>query len=274
MSSDASSYQNWVRLRCDASRATYIGEEQERGLIARANAGDARALETLVESHLRLVVDIAARYKRPEIPPQDLVGEGTVGLIEAIRRFEPDHHTRLSTYAKWWIRARVRSYAMANRGLVPLPSTRAARVAIGRLGHTERALIHTLGRAPSQTELAEALGIPEQALADVLQALSSREVEIDDDSEPSVGTLSAGGGDPEQLVARREELSGFDAMLQGLLAQLSERERMIFAAQLSEGEQTLGDVGKVLGVSRQRASQIAASLRKKCRDSLSGVSAA
>jgi RNA polymerase sigma factor (sigma-70 family) len=271
MSPNDSSHRDRMGLRGKAGRMECLTYEQERSLLAAAKAGKQDALLLLVESHMRLVVDIARRYARPAIPTQDLVGEGTVGLVEAIRRFECTRDTRLSTYAKWWIRARVRAYALANRNLIATTSTRAGRLAASRHSIVERSLSQRLGRPPVLGELASALEIPLPELEAILQARSSRVVPLELEGESSSFEPEDRRLDPEQTYGEAEEREQVAKVLRSVLSQLTERERMVLEAQLSDGKQTLREVGEALGITRQRASQIAADIRKRLREHMPAV---
>jgi RNA polymerase sigma factor (sigma-70 family) len=269
MSLDAASRREWARIRTGAHRARYLEAEEERTLLLRAAAGDRCACSELVDSHMRLVVDIAQAYARSGVPAQDLVSEGTVGLLEAISRYDFAVNTRLSTYAWWWVRARVRAYSLANRRLVGFPSTRAARVALSKLSRTTRTLTRELARPPTRSELAEALGVPCAELEAVVLALNGRDVPVDGDEDDAVcGQPADGQADPEQALVEREQRASFALALSKTLPALSERHRKVLALSFGDGEQTLVDVSRVLGVSRQRAAQMAAEIRTRLRKNL------
>jgi RNA polymerase sigma-32 factor len=265
---NTSSGRAWIQKRAGAKRARYLEAGEERALLSRAKH-DPRALASLVESHMRLVIGIAHRYARAGVPAEDLIGEGTLGLLEAIRRFDAASDARLSTYAKWWIRSRVRAYALANRRLVALPSTRAARIALGRLASTERALTHSLGRGPTRDELAAALGIAREELDAVTQALTARDVPVSPDDDASAIDLADPHATPEQAFADAERHAQLAKAIRRTLPALSARQRDVFEAQLADDDVlNFRELGRTLGVSRQRIAQIASEIRERVRANL------
>lgn len=268
MTTDSQTRREWAALRLEASHAELVSAEEEPALIERANAGERAAMARLTDSHRRIVVEVAARYARPGIPPRDLVGEGVVGLLEAIHRCKPGHGARLSTYARWWIRARVRAYALANRRIVGLPTTRAGRRTVAQLARAERTLLSTLGRAPTRSELAHMIGVDESDVEAVVSALASRDVALGAPGEDPGNELSGLLKDPEQLLEEAEQ----HACLQRELARLPGRERAVLDAQLIDDELTFGQLARTLGVSSQRTSQIAAAARERLRRALPAAS--
>ncbi len=266
---------DWGRYRHKAREKPLLSAELERSLLERAKVGDQRAVHLLVDSHMRLVVQVASRYAREGLSAHDLVSEGVLGLMEAVRRFDLAHEARFASYSAWWVRACVRRYALANRRIVGGPSTRGARIARARLRQTERALAQELGRKPTRAELAETLGVAEQDVELVELSLSSRDVSLTaDDGSSGSGTLelSDDTASPEQAVAEAEHQAACAGSIQSALTSLSERERAVVQEQFfCEDGKSLADVGRALGVSRQRAGQILAGARDKLRARLSAV---
>lgn len=255
------------RARASAKHAPFLEAEEERWLLARA-AHDPRALSILIESHMRLVIGIAQRYVRDGVAADDLIAEGTIGLLEAIRRFDDAAEGRLSTYAKWWIRARVRAYSLANRRLVALPSTRAARLVFARLATTERNLTQALGRPPARDELAEALGVPREELDAVVQALSA-DLRVSSEEDALLVEPADPAATPEQAFADAEQRTHVEHALQRTRPELSLRQRDVFDAHFAQDEHApLCEIAKTLGVSRQRVSQIATEIRERVHKNL------
>jgi RNA polymerase sigma factor (sigma-70 family) len=265
MPTSSPDHASWAHLRAQARRFGYLTVEQEQALLARVRRGDDTALIPLVQCHQRLIVDVAARYTRAGLDPEDLVSEGTIGLIEAVRRFEEGRDVRLSTYARWWIRARIRSFALDNRCLVRMPSSRAARRVIPLLVRREQQLTQELGRAPTRAELARSLEIDEPELDALQSAMNGHELSLETTHELA---LRAEAESPEQVLAWHELRAAVRGRLHALQPKLSRRERYLLAAQLGErGNHT--QLGERLGVSRQRASQLMASMRARVRKQLS-----
>lgn len=258
------SYREWGRYRCLAKQKPLLDAEHERELLNRAKKGEKRATAELVESHMRLVVQVAGAYAREGLSVHDLVGEGVVGLMEAMRRFDLSRDIRFASYASWWIRACVRAHALANRRIVGMPDTRGARMARSHLRESERRLAQRLGRRPSRAELAQELGVSEHDVELVDAALSSHDVPLANVGSSFEPCDDAEG--PEQTFARAEADALRRASLARALATLNTRERDVVSAQLrAEDDRSLSDIGRELGVSRQRAGQILAGAREKLR---------
>jgi RNA polymerase sigma-32 factor len=237
--------------------------EEERALVAAALAGDASASKRLVQSHLRLVLKIAARYERRGLSVEDLVSEGTVGLLEALGRFEPARGVRFAGYAAWWIRARISQFALANRRVVGVPSTRNARFVIRDFQRAERRLSQRLLRAPSHDELALEIGVPVEELGRVRAAMQAADLSL----EPShFADLS---DSPEQQVLERQQERRRQEQVHTALGILSARERAIVSEQyLVEDGRSLSELGAAFGVSRQRLGQVLCNARAKLRGEL------
>ncbi len=267
---------DWGRYRHKAREKPLLSAEVERALLERAQVGDQRAVHDLVESHMRLVVQVASRYAREGLSAHDLVSEGVLGLMEAVRRFDLGHDARFASYSAWWVRACVRRYALANRRIVGGPSTRGARIARARLRQTERMLSQRHGRKPTRAELAEELGVAEHDVELVEVSLSSRDVSLTTDDPSGVGggtlDLADDTASPEQAVADAEHQAACEGSIRMALKGLSERERAVVHEQFfREDGKSLADVGRALGVSRQRAGQILAGARDKLRARLEAV---
>jgi RNA polymerase sigma-32 factor len=236
---------------------------EERELLRTALAGDALASKRLVQSHLRLVLKIAARYERRGLALEDLVSEGTVGLLEALRRFDLAHDVRFGGYAAWWIRARISQYAMANRRVVGVPSTRSARSVLRHLRKAEHSLSQRLLRSPSCDELAQEIGVPEQELGQVRAALQAPDLALD---HPQVMDQA---DSPEQLVLERQQELQRRERVRSALGLLSARERIVVSEQyLLEDGRSLSELGDAFGVSRQRLGQVLCNAREKLRGEL------
>jgi RNA polymerase sigma-32 factor len=265
---------DWGRYRHKAREKPLLSAELERALLERAQVGDQRAVHQLVDSHMRLVVQVASRYAREGLSAHDLVSEGVLGLMEAVRRFDLAHDARFASYSAWWVRACVRRYALANRRIVGGPSTRGARIARARLRQTERMLAQRYGRRPTRGELAEQLGVAEHDVELVEASLSSRDVSLTTDDPAGGGTLELSDetASPEQAVAEAEHQAACEGSIKCALTGLSERERAVVHEQFfREDGKSLADVGRALGVSRQRAGQILAGARDKLRARLEAV---
>ncbi len=145
----------------EISRISLLTTEDERALALRAQAGDAEAERRMMEANLRLVLKLAQSYVHRGLPLSDLIAEGNLGLLEAVRKFRPDKGTRFSTYAIWWIRQSI-VRALANQArLVRLPVH--VELLLARYLRETEALTQHLGRPPCLAEVAQAIGVaPEQ----------------------------------------------------------------------------------------------------------------
>jgi RNA polymerase sigma-32 factor len=257
----------WAEYRHAARTKPLLAAHEERTMLELAKAGNRCATAALVESHMRLVVQVASSYARDGLSVHDLVSEGMLGLMEAIHRFDLTRDARFATYASWWVRACVRQHALANRRIVSMPDSRGARVARARLRKVERGLAQSLGRTPTHAELARELGVSEREVEAVDVALSGRDQSIGLDAEP----LDEAQG-PEQTLAARELSALRHVEVKRALEQLSERERRVVCEHIcAEDEHSLAHLGRTLGVSRQRAGQILRGAEEKLRAELSTV---
>jgi RNA polymerase sigma-32 factor len=253
----------WQRLKRQAESSPVLDADAEQALVEAAQRGDRAAMQQLLQSHMRLVVKIAARYARVGLSPDDLMGEGIVGLIEALRRFDIARGVRFGGYAAWWIRARVSQYALAQRRAVSVPSTRNARIVIRLLARAERSLTQRLSRAPTVEELAQEIGVPVDELGQVRAALHAHDQPIDQ-------PLFAEADSPEQLLMEREHERVQQLHVQRALGRLSSRERALVSEHYlrEEGGRSLGELGRQQGVSRQRLGQVLSSAREKLKAQL------
>jgi RNA polymerase sigma-32 factor len=235
----------FLRMALDAPM---LDAETERAYLARIqDRGDPEAMRRLLASHLRLVVAVARSYARHGIELEDLIGEGNLGLLEAVRRFDRSRNIRFATYAAWWVRALIRRYAMANRRVVAAASTR----------KTERRLEHVLGEQPTREQVAEALGVTVEDIAMVEASLGGRDVPIGARGEEHTIELSSPQLTPEEEVAEQEAQYVNAQRVSAALAELDARERFIVEKRfLDDRSATLRELGSKMGVSRERIRQL------------------
>ncbi|RYZ37770.1 MAG: sigma-70 family RNA polymerase sigma factor [Myxococcaceae bacterium] len=260
----------------EVTRHPLLTREEEHQLAKDYQAtGNVRAAYRLVASNLRLVVKLAHEYHRNPLSLLDLVQEGNIGLMQAVKKYDPDRGVKLSSYAAWWIRAYILRYIMDNWKMVKLGTTEAQRKLFFKLRQEQEKLI-SQGFEASPRLLAERLNVTEQDVVEMDQRLGHDELSIDaplgNDGDSGGATRadrylpsSAVPADErlgtEQLKALfRENLAAFAQTLEG-------KERYIFENRLTADEPlTLQDIGDKYGVSRERARQIEAALINRMRE--------
>lgn len=260
-----------------------LSREDEHDLAVLVRAGDQRAADRLVEANLRYVIAVALQYRRYGIRLADLIAEGSVGLVTAVQKFDPDRGTRFVTYAGYWIRAFVleavvRSTSLVGAGSGPLRSKLFFRL------RRERARVANLERDPQRRieMMAERFGVSPEKMDQMLRRLEGKDVSLDakvfDDSGISlVDTLEDDGVLQDEAVDRTHRQELLSSRLHDALGALDERERFIVENRLlrdDEDEMTLAALGRKLGVSRERARQLEARAKQKLRAELHDVAAA
>ena len=257
----------------EARRYARLDETQERDLIKSARErGDVGAARTLVLHNLRLVVSIAFQYRRAWLNLLDLFQEGAVGLMEAVRRWDPDMGTRFGSYAAYWIRACILRFLMTNSRLIHVGNTRAGRKLFFRL-EKERQKLLAEGIDPTPKLLASRLEVNEADLAEVSAHLASHEVSLepqpDEDGVPLAEKISAHQASPEQQTARDELSQAVRRLMDDFESKLDdERARAVWREHLAAmGEAVpLSTLGARYGVSKQRMGQIAEKLKVQFRE--------
>jgi RNA polymerase sigma-32 factor len=264
------------RFLAEARRYRRLSDEEER-VLGRAvrEQGDMNAARTLVVHNLRLVIAIAYQYRRAWASILDLFQEGSVGLMEAVKRWEPSLGPRFGTYAAYWIRAYVLKFLMTNSRLIHVGNTRAGRKLFFRL-EKERQKLLAAGFEPTPKLLAAKLEVDERELDEVRQHLESREVSIDpggskdgggEEGFPLAERIASGGRSPESEAAHAELDDAVRRFVVGFRDALKDpRERAVWHEHLATDEPVaLGELGARFGVSKQRMGQIADQLKKRFR---------
>ncbi len=226
---------------------------------------DPEAARKLVTSHLRLVAKIAMGYRGYGLPLAEVVAEGNVGLMQAVKRFEPDKGFRLATYAMWWIRAAIQEYILRSWSLVKMGTTAAQKKLFFNLRKAKSKInaIEEGDLTPEHTkEIARQLAVSEEEVTNMNRRLtapdSSLNAPLRSDSESEwQDWLADDTLDQESRLAEREELGERHELLAHALGELSERERAIIEARRLQDEPvTLEDLSQRYGISRERVRQI------------------
>src|SRR5258706_135763 len=257
-------------------------EPHEEFMLAKGwrEPGDRDAAHKLVTSHLRLVAKIAMGYRGYGLPISEVVSEGNVGLMQAVKRFEPDKGFRLATYAMWWIKASIQEYILRSWSLVRMGTTA-----------TKKRLFFTLRKAKSKISaldegdlhpdevklIAKRLGVTDQDVIDMNRRLggdASLNAPIRDDGEAGEWQdwLVDTSPNQEAIMAEHEEFDHRRQALNGAIGVLNPRERRIFEARrLADEPMTLEDLAAEFGVSRERVRQIEVRAFEKVQSAVKGT---
>ncbi|MBB3021651.1 RNA polymerase sigma-32 factor [Microvirga lupini] len=255
-------------------------EPHEEYMLAKSwrEHGDREAAHKLVTSHLRLVAKIAMGYRGYGLPIGEVVSEGNVGLMQAVKRFEPDKGFRLATYAMWWIKAAIQEYILRSWSLVKMGTTANQkklffnlRKAKGRISAFEEGDLHP----DNVKQIATQLGVTEQDVVDMNRRLggdASLNAPLRDEGEGGgewQDWLVDQGQSQEQVLVEEEEGQNRLKALRNALSVLNPRERRIFEARrLSDDPITLEELSTEFGVSRERVRQIEVRAFEKIQDAV------
>ncbi len=226
---------------------------------------DEDAARQLVGSHLRLVAKIALRYRGSGCPVSDLISEGNVGMMEALRRFDPELGCRFAGYARWWVRAAIQAYILRSWSLVKIGTTLQQKrlfFHLRRLESKMQIVMHDADLLPGHvTTIADILGVPEQAVVDMHRRLGGKDRSLDAPMHPDRGGTwedsLTDSSDLEFAVSQREEMAVQRAMLPAALGTLDQRQRhILIERRLKERPAKLEKLADHYGVSAERIRQI------------------
>jgi len=255
-----------------------LTRESEFVLAVRyAKNGDLTSAHELVTSNLRFVVKIAHEYKGYGLRLLDLIQEGNIGLMMAVKKFEPDRGYRLISYAVWWIRAYMQNFILRSWSLVKLGTTQAQRKLFYKLRGTQAQIARLQGteadlnfRADPE-KVAQALGVSVQDVVEMDQRLGGRDFSLDqqvtDDSRQTyLERLIDNEELQDETVANDEQQARLKTRIDAALSTLNEKERYIVEKRLMADEPlTLREIGEKFKISRERARQIEANVMKKVK---------
>jgi RNA polymerase sigma-32 factor len=262
-------------LSSDAGLSRYLSEIRKFPLLTPEDEymfakrlkehGDAEAARRLVTSHLRLVAKIAMGYRGYGLPVSEIVSEGNVGLMQAVKRFDPDKGFRLATYAMWWIRAAIQEYVLRSWSMVKMGTTAAQKKLFFNLRKAKSNIgaIEEGDLTPDHTAtLADQLGVTAKEVTDMNRRLAGPDASLNaplrSESESEwQDWLADDTVDQETRLAEREERGDRHEALANALDTLSERERdIIQERRLKDEPATLEELSQKYGVSRERVRQI------------------
>ena len=258
-----------------ANRFPLLTEEVERDLARRFRQDDdIEAARGLVLSHLRLVVSVARGYLGYGLPHADLIQEGNVGLMKAVKRYDPERGVRLVSFAIHWIKAEIHEYILRNWRLVKIATTKAQRKLFFNLRSLKRGLNTMSGEEVGA--MAKQLGVKPEEVREMETRLTGRDIamegsaEEDDDAFAPIAYLADPAEEPSEALANREMRRLRDEGLKQALANLDERSRRIIERRwLAEGEEaTLHELAAEYGVSAERIRQIEAKAMLKMKGML------
>ncbi|MBX3251851.1 MAG: RNA polymerase factor sigma-32 [Myxococcales bacterium] len=257
----------------DVQRYPLLTREEEHALAVRyVQDGDLDAARRLVLSNLRLVVKIAYDYRQAYKNLLDLVQEGNMGLMQAVKKYDPYKGVKLSSYAAWWIRAYILRYILNNFRLVKLGTTQAQRKLFFNL-QKEKSRLSALGIEPSPEKIADRLGVPVKDVVSMDRRLGASEASLDapvgqSDGKPTprVELMSGEGAPVDEVLAAEELDERLRAKIHEYGRTLKAKEKRIFEERLIADEpKTLQQLGDEFGVSRERVRQIEKRLLEKMK---------
>lgn len=233
---------------------------------------DENAADQLVRAHLRYVIAIALKYRRYGVPLSELIAEGNFGIVHALKKFDPERGNRFVTYAAYWIRAYVLNYVIRSWSLVGAGSGALRSKMFFKLRRERVRVSNLVGEGyEAEQELAARLGVTRDQVVTMLRRLETRDLSLDakvyDDSAMSVvDTLVSDGANQEESLSQTTVRDMLRIKVQGALKHLDDRERFIVEKRLMadpEDELSLAELGRRLGVSRERARQLEVRAKRK-----------
>ena len=260
----------------DVQRYPLLSKDEEHDLAVRFfEEDDLEAAKRLVTSNLRLVVKIAYDYRQAYKNILDLVQEGNIGLMQAVKKYDPYKGVKLSSYAAWWIRAYILRYILNNHRLVKVGTTQAQRKLFFNL-QKEKARLSAMGIEPTAELIAENLNVPERDVVSMDMRLAAGDASLDAPVGTSEGRsvarvelLPSAGARADDTLAEAEVGDRFSEKIHEFGETLEGKEKKIFDDRLvAEDPKTLQTLGDGFGVSRERVRQIEKRLLKKLKEFL------
>ena len=241
-------------------------DSEEEYMLAKnwKTTGNLKSAEKLVTSHLRLVAKIAMGYKGYGLPVNEMISEGNVGLMQAVKKFEPEKGFRLATYAMWWIKAAIQEYVLRSWSLVKIGTTTAQKKLFFNLKKIKNQIAPRSDgdlRDEHVSEIAQKLNVKKDEVVSMNRRLSGKEsslnVQIGEDGNEWQDWIIDKGMDQELKFAQKEEMAQRKDLLKDSIKILNDREKeILYARRLNDDPITLEDLSKKYKISRERIRQI------------------
>lgn len=258
-------------------RYKLLTKEEETALAKKYfESKDPAAAEALVKANLRFVVKVAAEYSKFGAKMIDLIQEGNVGLMHAVREFNPYKGARLITYAVWWIRGYIQEFLMRQYSMVRIGTTQNQRKLFYQL-QKEKDALDAMGIEADTALISSRLGIPEDEVRDMAMRMSGRDISLDrpldDESGVSLGDLQSNALDQplDEVLAKEQQLQILKEKIEEIRPELSAREKIILEERiLNDDPLTLQEIGEKYGITREAVRQMEARLLKKIKNKMEG----
>ncbi len=256
------------------NRFDLLSREEEYELALRyRRQGDLEAAHHLICANLRFVVKIAREYRAYGIKMLDLIQEGNIGLMMAVKKFDPDRGIRLISYAVWWIRAYMHNFIIKSWSLVKIGTTQAQKRLFFKLNQTRAAIRRLTGREDIG-DIARELEVRDEEVEEMALRMAARDASLDlelteGDDYTLLDSLADERDNQEELLMQRQETRALSSKVQQALQRLNERERRIVSDRiLAENPRTLQELADDYGISRERVRQLEKNALEKVRGAL------
>jgi RNA polymerase sigma-32 factor len=255
----------------EVSRHSVLSREEEFEVARRVYEDkDRDAAQKLAMSNLKLVVKISLEYYNTYLNVLDLIQEGNVGLLHAVKKFNPYKGTKFSTYASFWIRAYILKYIMDSWSLVKVGTTQSQRKLFYRL-NKEKQKLEALGMFPAPALLASNLDVKEEEIEEMQKRLAFTDISLDspihEEGDDTVMDMIRGGDDVEEVVSNKEKRDILAQRVKEFKKDLNPKEIFIFERRImAEEPLTLQEIGEEFKISRERARQIESRVIKKFKE--------
>lgn len=255
----------------EVQKYPFLTAKEERDLALRYRShGDLEAAKKLVTSHLRLVLKIAREYRTAYGNLLDLIQEGTLGLMRAVKKFDPDRNVRLGTYASWWIRSYILKYILDNFRLIKIGTTQAQRRIFFNL-MKEKERIEKMGFTPDAQQLAAALDVRPEEIEEMEARLGKSDLSLDatvgeEGEKRHIDLLESKALPVEESLEQAKFKNILEKKLHEFAGSLNERDKQIFRERLvAEVPRTLQALGEEFGISRERARQLEERIKQRLK---------